>query len=155
MNLKVQRRIAAGILKCGSDRVIFNKDKLDNIKEAITKADIKSLIKNGIIIAKKKKGVSRVRAKFIAHQKDLGRRRGLGSRKGKKTARQPSKKSWMTKVRTQRDLLLTLRNKNLIPRDSYRNLYRKVSGGFFRSRRHIRIYLKENNILMEKKNVNR
>ena len=46
MNLKVQRRLAAQILKCGFDRVIFNKDKIDLIKESITKADIKSLIKN-------------------------------------------------------------------------------------------------------------
>lgn len=155
MNLKVQRRIAATILKCGKDRVIFNKDKLDDIKGAITKADIKSLIKNGVIIARKKKGISRGRSKLTHHQKQLGRRRGIGSRKGKKTARSPSKKSWMTKVRTQRDLLLTLKNKDLIPKEEYRNLYRKISGGFFRSRRHIRIYLKENNILINNKNVNR
>ncbi|MBS3149405.1 50S ribosomal protein L19e [Candidatus Woesearchaeota archaeon] len=155
MNLKVQRRIAASILKCGLGRVSFNKDKLDDIKEAITKADIKSLVKNGIIIAKKKKGISRGRAKSLHHQKQLGRRRGIGSRKGKKTARNPSKKSWMTKVRTQRDLILILRSKDLIPKGEYRNLYRKVSGGFFRSRRHIKIYLKENNMLLEKKNVNR
>lgn len=155
MNLKVQRRIAATILKCGSDRVSFNKDKLDDIKEAITKADIKTLIKNGVIIAKKKKGISRGRAKFLHHQKQLGRRRGIGSRKGKKTARNPSKKSWITKVRTQRDLILNLRTKSLIRDEEYRNLYRRIAGGFFRSRRHIRIYLKENNLLLDKKNVNR
>ncbi|HLC73975.1 MAG TPA: 50S ribosomal protein L19e [Candidatus Nanoarchaeia archaeon] len=150
MNLKVQRKIAAQILKCGADRVSFNVDKLPEIKEAITKADIRSLIKNGLIIAKKKKGISRFRAKFTIHQRQLGRRRGLGSRKGKKTARTPSKKVWMTKVRTQRDLLVTLKQKNIIAPDSYRNLYRKISGGFFRSRRHIKIFIKENNLTMEK-----
>ena len=153
MNLKVQRRIAAQILKCGVDRVAFNKEKLDDIKEAITRADIKTLIKNGFIIAKKKKGISRAKAKHTVHQRQLGRRRGFGSRKGKKTARQSSKRSWITKVRNQRDLLLTLKNKNLIQRDSYRKLYRMVSGGFFRSRRHIKIYLKEKNIVLDNKNV--
>ena len=59
MKLTTQRRIAADILKCGLDRVSFNKDKLEDIKEAITKADLKTLIKNGLIIAKKKKGISR------------------------------------------------------------------------------------------------
>lgn len=153
MNLKVQRRLAAQILKCGFDRVIFNKDKLDLIKESITKADIKSLIKNGVIIARKKKGISRGHAKYVAHQQKLGRRRGIGSRKGKKTARDPSKRIWISKVRAQRGLILILRDKDIIAKETYRNLYKRVSGGFFRSKRHINIYLKENNLIQNKKNV--
>ena len=42
--LNVQKRLAAQILKCGRNRVRFDPDRLEDIKEAITKTDIRSLI---------------------------------------------------------------------------------------------------------------
>ena len=151
MNLKVQRRLAAQILKCGFDRVIFNKDKIDLIKESITKADIKSLIKNGVIIARKKKGISRGHAKYVAHQQKLGRRRGIGSRKGKKTARLNQKETWINKIRKQRMYIHSLRDNNLVATGAYRELYMKSKGGFFRSLRHLKLYVKEKGLINNEK----
>jgi len=52
----------------------------------------------------------------------------------------------MNKIRALRDLLKTLRTKEVIERSSYRLLYRKAKGGYFRSRRHIKLYIEEHNL---------
>ena len=50
MNLTAQKRIAAEILKCGENRVYFDPYLMDEIKMAITREDIRNLIKEGIIV---------------------------------------------------------------------------------------------------------
>ena len=93
--LDVQRRLAAQILKCGKNRVRFDPARLDEIKEAITKADIKSLTKRGIISKKRLLNTSRFWARKRKIQKSKSRQKGFGSRKGKKTARLNPKRTWM------------------------------------------------------------
>ena len=60
MNLIVQKRIAADILGCSKKRVVFDQERLSDIKEAITKADLRGLVSEGAIHKVQKKGVSRV-----------------------------------------------------------------------------------------------
>ena len=69
MNLKSKKDIATKILKAGRKRVWFNPEKLSDIKEAITKEDLKGLMKEGSIRIKKKEGQSRGRARKILEQK--------------------------------------------------------------------------------------
>ena len=45
MQLKIQKRLAAQILKTSKNNIQLDSSRLEEIKEAITKADIKSLIK--------------------------------------------------------------------------------------------------------------
>ena len=151
MKVKIQKRLASRVLKVGSKRVIFDTEKLSEIKEAITKKDIRNLVGKKTIKAKKEKGVSRVRARKTLIQKRKGRRKGAGSKKGKKGARLPRKKQWMVTVRTQRDLVKDLRDKSLLKKSDYGNLYRKIKGGFFRSRRHIKLYLEEHKLIQNVK----
>ncbi len=151
MKLKTQKRLASQILKCSPKRVKFDEDRLEDIKEAITKADIRALIIDKAISRKNKKGISRVRAKKRATQKRKGKQRGQGSRKGKKTARSPKKNEWMNRIRLQRLFLKELKEKELINKNTFRLLYNKAKGGFFRSKRHIKIYLEEHNLINEKK----
>lgn len=146
MKLKLQKRLAAQILKCSTKRVWFDPNRLQDIKGAITKVDINSLIKDKAIKRKPVKGISRVRARKIKEQKRKGRQRGFGSRKGKKTATLSRKSSWIKRIRALRKLLIELKNKKEISRNVYQNLYLKAKGGFFRSRRHILLYIKEHNL---------
>jgi len=141
--MKVQKRLASQILKCSPYRIVFDTGRLDEIKEAITNADLRSLINQGIISRKPANATSRRHARKIQIQKRKGRRKGFGSRKGVKTARTPSKEQWIRKIRLQRELLRILREKNVIDSSLYRNLYMKSKGGFFRSRRHMNLYIKE------------
>ncbi len=148
--LNVQKRIASSLLKGSGKRVKFDVTMLEDIKEAITRADLKSLINSGAITIIQKKGVSRARAKFNQRQKSKGQRKGQGKRKGKATARTPAKELWMTKIRAQRKFISELKAKSLVSNKTYRDLYSKSKGGFFRSRRHIKLYLNENKLFLEK-----
>lgn len=146
MELKTQKRLAAQLMKCSEKKVQFDNDRLQDIKESITKADIRGLIEDGAISKKKKRGVSRVRARKILVQKRKGRQKGAASRQGKRTARLPRKKEWMNAIRAQRELLKALREKQAITNRVYQALYMKCKGGFFRSRRHIKLYIKEHEL---------
>ena len=152
MNLKVQKRLAAQILNCSPDRVTFNDDRLEDIKQAITKRDLKLLIGDGAISKKPGNFTSRVRARKLALQKRKGRRSGEGTRKGKFTARFKPKQTWMNTIRVQREFLRLLLEKGIITRKAYRELYLKSKGGYFRSRRHIKLYLAEHDELLTDKN---
>ncbi|MBD3204611.1 50S ribosomal protein L19e [Candidatus Woesearchaeota archaeon] len=147
MNLNVQKRLAADILKGSKNRVRFDTGRIEEIKESITKADIRGLIQDNAIWLKPKKGVSRSRAKKRSRQVKKGLRRGMGSRKGTANARYDKKRKWINKIRAQRKLLKELKNKKKISDKDYRKLYTKSKGGFFRSRRHIRLYINEKGLL--------
>jgi len=145
--MKSKKRLAGEILKTSPKKIKFVADALEDIKKAITRSDIRGLIAIKKITKSKKPRQSRVRARKIAAQKRKGRRKGHGSRKGKKHAKIPKKQEWMTKVRTQRKFLKQLRDKKLILPKNYRLVYSKIKGGFFRNKRHIKLYLEENKLL--------
>ena len=143
MKLDNQKRLAAHILKCSKKRIRFDESRLEEIKEAITKIDINGLIKDHAIRKLPKKGVSRVRARKKLVQRRKGKQKGPGSRKGSIKARLPKKKAWMYRVRAQREFLGVLKEKKILDNNLYRELYLKTKGGFFRSKRHIKLYLEE------------
>ncbi len=145
--LEVQRRLASQILKCGKHRIRFDPERLEDIKEAITKTDVRTLINNGIISKKRALNTSRFRAREKKEQKSLGKRKGFGSRKGKKTARLDLKRSWINNIRLQRSFLKSLRNKRIITTAIYHELYFKSKGGFFRSLRYLKLYANERGML--------
>ena len=147
MNLKVKKRIAKELFHVGEKRIWIDPTRSKEVKEAITKKDIKSLVKKGIILVKQEKNQSRFRIRKSKMQKSKGRGRGIGSRKGASNARLNRKMQWIIKIRNQKDLLKSLRDRSLISRRNYRILYRKAKGGFFRSRRHIQIYLQEHKLM--------
>ena len=153
MKLTTQRRIAASLLKCGKNRVRYDPERLNEIKEAITKADLRGLISTGAIFKNISHGISSFRKKQILKQKRKGRRKGQGSRKGKKTARLSRKKLWQNKIRAQRKLLRKLKEKKLITPQIFRELYYKAKGGYFRNVRHIKLYLEEHKLIQNEKKV--
>jgi len=150
MIYKIRKRIAARVLKCSPKRVKLDTTELEEIKEALTKADIRGLIKDKVITKTPKKGVSRARAKVKQNKKSRGQQTGHGKRKGKSTARTPKKQRWMNSVRLQREFLKELKDKQLITTAIHRQLYLKSKGGFFRSKRHLKIYINEQNLIQEK-----
>jgi large subunit ribosomal protein L19e len=151
MNLKTKKHIAAKVLKCSPKKVKFETSALDKLSEAITRSDIKALISKSVISRKKDTGVSRGRAKLRAAQRKKGRGTGHGNRRGKATARTDSKLTWMNKIRLQRELLASLKKKALLNNTDYRDLYQKSKGGFFRSVRHLKLYITEHEFVKNNK----
>jgi len=148
-DLRNQRRMASTLLKCGSNRVWMDHDRIDEIAKAVTKDDIRILIRGDAIKSKQIKGISRGRKKFNAEQKKKGRRRGYGSRKGAKYARLPRKKQWIRTIRPIRSYLKTLRTEKKIDRTTYRKYYRKAKGGEFKNKRRLETYLISDGIIKE------
>jgi large subunit ribosomal protein L19e len=147
MNTTIQKKLAAKITKRSVKKIRLNLDRADDIKEAITRADVKALINDGAILVSPTRGISRGRAKKHASQRMKGRRRGQGSRKGRASARLPGKRTWINKIRLQRIFIKELKDNKRITKEDYKDLYRKSKGGFFRSRRHIKLYLTEHKLV--------
>lgn len=150
VNLSLQRKLAAQVLKCAPEKVLFDKERLNDIKEAITKADIKSLVGTGALSIRHAPGSSRVRARKILKQKTKGLRKGHGSRKGRATARLDKKTTWINKIRKQRSLLKRLKDADKLEASVYRMLFLKAKGGYFRSERHLKIYIEEHSLIKAK-----
>lgn len=147
MNLSVQKRLSAQLLRCGEGRVVFDTERLSDIKEGITKEDIRGLIAKGFIRAAPLQSSSHGRARILAVAKKKGRRTGHGSRKGIASARTPRKEEWIAKIRLQRSLLKNLKLAGRLSPKDFRAICKKAKGGFFRSRRHVNLYLEENRLL--------
>src|SRR4030042_240423 len=149
MDLKNQRRMASQLLKCGENRVWIDPNRAEDVSDAITRADVRTLISSGAVSSRQKKGVSRGRAEFQLAQRRKGRQRGHGSRRGKKGARKPSKERWMQTIRPIRQKLKELRESGKIDTATYRKYYLKAKGGVFKSRPHLESHLKAEGILKE------
>jgi large subunit ribosomal protein L19e len=128
-------------------------DRIEEIAKAVTKDDIRVLIKGKAIMSKQKKGISCGRKQAIAKQREKGRRRGHGSRKGAKYARLPRKERWIRTIRPIRLYLKQLRNEGKITHTVYRSYYTKAKGGEFRNKRHLESHLIGDGILREESKV--
>jgi large subunit ribosomal protein L19e len=147
MEASSQKRIAADMLKCGVSRVRMKQSEA--VEEALTREDIRGLIKSGDIWSIQKKGTSKFATKKNLEQKKKGRMRGSGSRKGTRGARKNDKTKWIEKVRPLRRLLSDLKTAGQISTEDYGLLYRRVKGGFFRNKNHLMYYIKDHDMLKQ------
>ncbi len=135
----IQKKLSAKVLKTGISRVWLNPEKMRDIEKAITKWDIRKLIKKG--------DIKELSEKIKVRGEVKRRKRGPGSREGKKYSIVPRKRRWMSLVRPQRKMLKELKSANQLDNVHYRKLYNLVRGGMFRSRAHLRLYIGQNNML--------
>jgi large subunit ribosomal protein L19e len=143
MSLITIRRLAADVLEVGESHIKILDAKAAS--EALTRDDVRNLIKEGVIVSTQKKGVSRSKARWKQSRKKLGRRVGLGSRKGRAFAKVSRKTRWMAKVRSLRRVLHNARP--LLKKGGYRKLYLMVKGGHFRSKKQLSEFFKEQKML--------
>jgi large subunit ribosomal protein L19e len=148
--LTLQKKLAADVLGVSKFKIWFDEESLEDIKQAITRVDIKKLVNEGRIGVKPTKGQSRGNARKNQKQKQKGRQRGQGSRRGKKKTRMDEKRTWINRIRLQRTILKGLKAKSLLTTGNFRNLYLKAKGGFFRSKRHLKMYIDENKLFNKK-----
>ncbi len=144
MDLKSQKRMASEVLDVGKSRVWIDPDRTDEVEEAITKQDIRNLVESGVIQKKQKQGSSRGRAREKDAQRRKGRGKGHGSRKGSQGARKSDKEKWMENIRAIRKELKRMRDEDELTSTQYRKLYRMAKGGFFRNKKHMKLYIEKN-----------
>ena len=134
------KRMASSILGVGISRVWIDPEQLDRVSTAITREDVRKLIKEGVIKAKPKREISRARWREAKSKRRKGLRKGPGSRKGRIV---DEKELWMAKVRALRKLLVTLKRRRIITRSTYRKLYIMVKSGAFQNKAQLKTYIKE------------
>ena len=150
MAMNTVRRIAAQLLFVGESKIKFKNEAHSKIAEALTREDVRALIKDGSIYAEQKQGVSRIRGREKQEQSKKGRRGGKGSKKGTHAARQHPKTHWIAKVRSQRKYLRALIDgKKLAAEGSNRKIYLMIKGNAFKGVKVLETYLKDNKLLKQ------
>ncbi|NCN98843.1 hypothetical protein GW923_01520 [Candidatus Pacearchaeota archaeon] len=122
MKLDKKKELAVRTLKVGKARIVFNINRLDEIKEAITKQDIRDLVSSGAIKVDEIKGRKTKRKRKT--------RRRIGSVKIKVNTR---KRDYMTITRKLRSYLLDLKKRNAIPADVYKQMRKEIRLSSFKS----------------------
>ncbi len=142
VNLKAKKRLASRVTGVGVHRIKFDSDHLDDIADAITRGNIRSLITANTIQIKPFTGTSRGRAQDKKDQKKK-RGTGQGSKQGKKGARVGKKEVYVAKVRALRRLLKIAKDRKDITNPEFWTLYKKVGGNTVRNKAHLRLLMEE------------
>ncbi len=142
VNLKAKKRLVSRVVGVGIHRVHFDSDHLDDIADAITRQNIRSLITANTIKIKRKDGTSHGRAQVKKSQR---KKRGAktGAKEGRKGARVGKKQVYVKKVRSLRYLLKVAKDRKDITNKEFWELYKKVGGNTVRNKAHLRLLIDE------------
>jgi len=134
MNLAKKKQLAIRALGVGKERILFVKGRLDEIKEAITKQDIRDLYNEGAIIIKEIKG----RKKVVKNKK----RKSPGKTKKKVKKR---KQEYVIITRKLRKYIKELRNQEKISKEIVTDIRKKIRNRKFNTLASLKAYLKTKN----------
>lgn len=142
VNLRAKKKLVSRVLGVGVHRVRFDADHLDDVADAITRENIRSLITANTIKVKPIVGTSRGRSHFKRAQKT---KRGIkqGSKQGKQGARVGKKQVYVAKVRSLRRILKIAKDRKDLTNPEFWALYKKVGGNTVRNKAHLRLLMEE------------
>lgn len=144
MSIKFAKRAASEILGRGESAIRFKPSAMKEIREAITKEDVRKLISEKSIIAVKPKHNMSMNSKLLKRKRLAGRRRGIGRRKGTLKAR--GVLPWERRVRSQRALLKELKRMGKIDSKAFKSFYRRITGNSFPNKASLLMHIKESGI---------
>jgi len=124
VNLKAKKRLVSRVTGVGVHRIKFDSDHLDDIADAITRENIRSLITANTIKVKPIVGTSKGRSHTKKTQRN---KRGTkqGSKQGKKGARVGKKEIYVAKVRSLRRLLKIAKDRKELTNPEFWSLYKR------------------------------
>ncbi|MBW6442489.1 hypothetical protein K0A97_01755 [Patescibacteria group bacterium] len=129
MNLKKKKELAERTFGLGKKRIIFVKSRLKDIKDAITKQDIRDLHQDGAILIKEVKGRKKITRRKV---------RGAGSVRKKVSKR---KQDYVILTRKLRKYLSELKKQGKISKEQSEDLRKKIRNKAFRSKAHLKAQL--------------
>ena len=131
MKLRSKKLMAARTLKVGKKRIHFSNSRLDEIKEAITKQDIRDLKSDGAIIIKEIKG----------RKRKIGKPKKRGPGKVKKNVSK-RKQKYVVMTRKLRKCVWEMKKQEKISNEEYKDIRKKIRNKFFRSKSHLKEYIR-------------
>lgn len=132
MKLEKKKSLAAKTLEVGKNRIVFNTQRLSDIKEAITKQDIRDLFSDGAILLRAPSG----RKKIIRRKY----RRKAGS--VKKPVKN-GKREYVMLTRKLRAYVAQLRRLGKLPREEYYALRKEIKSKSFKSKAQLKERISE------------
>jgi len=142
VNLRTKKLLVSRMTGVGLKRIKFDSDHLDDVADAITRENVRSLVTANTIKIKGFTGTSRGRAKVKKIQK---KKRGVkqGSKKGRKGARVGKKEVYVIKVRSLRYRLKIAKDRKEITNKEFWEVYKKIGGNTVRNIAHLRTIIEE------------
>jgi len=134
------KRLASEVVGKGMNKIHINPEKIEEAESAVRRSDVKELFKKGVLSVKKRVGGKK--------ETRSRKKRGPGSKKGRKYSRKSKKELWMERVRAQRKLLRELIREGKIKKEARRDIYLKIKGGAFKGKRALLNYLQEHDLLI-------
>jgi len=132
MKLENKKDLVARTLGVGKGRIAFNINRLAEIKEAITKQDIRDLLADGAIMIKEIKGKKKVERRRL--------RRMAGSVRKVLNTR---KYDYMTLTRKLRSYVAELRKHEVLSQENYLMLRKEIKASTFKSKANLKDRIKE------------
>jgi len=139
MTIKFAKRVASEVLGRGENAIRIKKEAYADAEKALTRDDVKKLIKDGSIFAIEPKHNLSLHGKVLKIKRSKGRKRGYGKRKGTASAR--AGRVWERKVRSQRLLLKRLKEIGKLDSKTFRRFYLLVKGNAFPDKRSLLLHL--------------
>ena len=130
MNLGKKKNLAARTLGVGKKRIVFLAPRVDEIKEAITKQDIRDLKEEGAIVVREVKGRKKVEKRK--------RKRSTGKIKKKVNMR---KEKYIALTRKLRRSVAEFVRVEKLSKEQAIDVRKKIRNKFFRSKAHLKEYV--------------
>lgn len=131
MNLASKKILAAKTLNVGKSRIVFLEARKSEIKDALTKQDIRDLHLDGAILIKEVKG----RKKKVTGKK---KKRGVGSVKKNVNTR---KQDYVIMTRKLRGFVAELKKRGELSVEEVTEIRKRIRNKKYRSKAHLKEYI--------------